>query len=159
MSHFTPTPCGLIRGSCNYQPHPESKLYVGLSSSPYYALWCKLYKMNNNLYFNRHHPHRACLQSMLKQYRKVPACGRPQGPFPPPPPVRICPNLTNPPPPSLRTSFMDGPFPRIYRPNYTQQQRSLPKGHFDWGLKSSIDSAMHRRRLSLKGTGARFPFP
>jgi len=45
---------------------------------------------------------------------------------------------------------MDGPFPRIY--NYTQQQRSLPKGHFDWGLKSSIDSAMPQN-FSQKALG------
>src|SRR6218665_1166428 len=31
---------------------------VGLSASPYYTLWCKWYKMNNNLYFNRHHQYR-----------------------------------------------------------------------------------------------------
>src|SRR6218665_1987899 len=67
---FTPTPCGLICGSSNVgqtYSHPESKLYVGFSSSPYYTLWCKSYKMNNNLYFNRQLPQRECLQSMLKQ--------------------------------------------------------------------------------------------
>src|SRR6218665_1143645 len=46
--HFTPTPCGLIA----YVSH----VINNLRSSPYYSLWCKLYKMNNNLYFNRHHP-------------------------------------------------------------------------------------------------------
>src|SRR6218665_867874 len=64
-------------------------MYVGLSSSPYYTLWCKSYKTNNNLHFNRHHSQRECLQSMLKQLRKVPL---------PPPPVRRCPHLTKPPP-------------------------------------------------------------
>ena len=33
----------------------ESKMYVGLSASPYYTLWCKSYNVNNNLYFNRRH--------------------------------------------------------------------------------------------------------
>src|SRR6218665_1866144 len=63
--------------------------------------------MNNNLYFNRHHPQREWLQSMLNQYRKVPACGRPQGPLPP----SLCPHVSafDQLPLSLQTSFMDGP--------------------------------------------------
>jgi len=29
---------------------------VGLSASPYYTMWYKSNKTNNNLYFNSHHP-------------------------------------------------------------------------------------------------------
>ena len=31
-------------------------LRIRYSASPHYTLWCKSDKMNNNLYFNRHHP-------------------------------------------------------------------------------------------------------
>jgi len=43
---------------------------------------------------------------MVKQLKKVPYCGRPQGPLPPSPLSAF--DLT-PPPLSLWTSFMDGP--------------------------------------------------
>src|SRR6218665_1039416 len=50
---------GLIFGSCK-QPHTGSQTHVGLlvpSANPYYNLWHKSYKMNNDLQFIlRHHP-------------------------------------------------------------------------------------------------------
>ena len=47
--HLTHTPGGLIGGSSKY-PRPESKRWVDLTASPYYTLWHKSYKMNNNLH-------------------------------------------------------------------------------------------------------------
>src|SRR6218665_2855964 len=41
---------GLIYGSSKLH-RPESKRCVGLSTSPYYTLWHKSYKMNNKLQF------------------------------------------------------------------------------------------------------------
>src|SRR6218665_3999771 len=74
-------------------------MYASLSTSPYCTLWCKSYQMNNNLYCNRHHPQEVSAKH-AEIIKKVPACGRPQGPLPPPS-VRRCAHLTNPPSPHL----------------------------------------------------------
>src|SRR6218665_227500 len=56
-SEFDPYP----RWADMWPPHPESKRCASLSTSPYYTLWHKSYKMNNNLQLVlRHRPYSVC---------------------------------------------------------------------------------------------------
>jgi len=65
IPHLTHTPGGLICGSSKLH-RPESKMCVGLSTSPYHTLWHKSYKMNNKLQFILGIIHRECLQNLLE---------------------------------------------------------------------------------------------
>src|SRR6218665_3104671 len=50
MTNLHTSSGGWICGSCK-QPHPENHTCMSISANPYYTLWHKSYKMNNNLYF------------------------------------------------------------------------------------------------------------